>query len=344
MSPPRIFNLVLGTFGVEWHKIRVAELESHVDYIVFVQSSFRFSDGTNITAEFPSQLLSGPNVRRIVVDRLPFDCKKTRIPALCRENIVRNELGRAFDDLGGTAFDWVIISDGDEIPDRALMQRLRAMGPLSKPYNHTIVQLDPYHRFKYGVHCEEVSNHIGQPQLTSGKVLRDIGSVAVKQSWGHYCRAYGYNSHCLLANWTIAYKPTIVRWPNTSWHFSSASDGGVRGLISKKQSNADHTSSRAQNLTSNGEIALMIEKVSRCEEDAQNADLAFARRRPMDGHAEVKTFLRTPWGLGGPLPAYPDVPHALERLLRAGELPHLLGDWSVVVDSSHLQQDNRAPR
>ena len=60
----------------------------------------------------------------------------------------------------GGESDWAIVSDADEIAAPSVLAWLRQLDP--RQHNGTIRHLLPYHRFKYGVHCQAT---MPSPQL-----------------------------------------------------------------------------------------------------------------------------------------------------------------------------------
>ena len=145
---PRIFDLVLCHHEYDLMSLRVAEIASCVDFIVFVQMSARLSDGAPVDLNFPEHLSRHPKVRRFILDgnRTNEMCRTKHYPNWCRRSIGGNALGHAFNLLGGDEGDWAIVSDGDEISGASGLAWLRSTSPVT--HNRTIYQLLPHHRFK----------------------------------------------------------------------------------------------------------------------------------------------------------------------------------------------------
>ena len=170
---------------------------------------------------------------------------------------------------------------------------------------------------------------MGQPHAVSGGLLHLIGSNAVRRPVGQTCRPYGYNAHCMKtggARLSVPW-PGVLTVPNASWHFSSAS-GGPDGFVAKMEANAEGMRS-ARKRAADGSLA---RDVATCfEHENKNSS-----RKKGSSARRGNVFVRTGWGLNGPLPRYPDVPRTLELSLAKGLLPSFRGDWGwTALDGGH---------
>ena len=95
------------------------------------------------------------------------------------------------------------MSDADEIPDPAALQRLRRLDPQAAENNASFLALLTWHSYKHSLRCEEISNSVGHPVAVPGGLLSLVGAQAVRRI---FCagaspgptRAYFYTPESLL--------------------------------------------------------------------------------------------------------------------------------------------------
>ena len=343
-SQRRFFDMVLLSHELEMASIRINELINCVDAMVFVQTPWRFSDGSHKSVEFPAGL--PPRVHHMVVSDNISSCLSSQIPRWCRQIIARNFLGRAFHELGGTDDDWAIVSDADEIPTPEALQRIRDLPAGSEvvgPNATHVVALKPIHNFKFGVHCEEKAGHTTGSTVASGGLLRRTGAQAMRRAVGSACKVgKGFWASCQA-------RPTL-NWEHSCWHFSSIS-GGADGFIEKARSNSQPDMLLTgrlvkHHISSTDSPAYMAETYERAREEVACMDLAPSTNNESSNgpivfanvlktttlrdliHRGGLSRRRTPWN-SSHLPTYPDVPRVVELSFAQGLLQHWLGNWST---------------
>jgi hypothetical protein len=308
---PKVFDLVLFNHEHDLVPVRVAELGGVVDAIIFAQTAFTFNNGAPKETPFPATISGAPidahsKVRRAILNATPGACWTPRFsgdfyPPIkaarssnklpwCLQSAARNMLGLLFTAAGGTASDWALISDADEIADASSVAALRRTDPLA---SSGVLILEYRHHFKYTLRCEETQTITRGPIAVSGRVLRKLGAQRARDGGSRSCLPVGHLGSCGRVRRKTQ--------PSTSWQFSNF--GGLSSFKYKLQTN----SFAAKGSMIDDEKVLRRERL--CKDHLE-------RGRSFD-------FNRTAWDANR-LPRVPDVPAYVERELASGRLQHFL--------------------
>ena len=203
-------------------------------------------------------------------------------------------LGVLFKAAGGTASDWALISDADEIADASAVAELKRSDPLS---TNGVLILGARHHFKYTIRCDETGTFTRGPIAVSGKVLHELGAQRARDGGRRSCLPVGHRGSC----GRVSRKTR----PASSWQFSNF--GGLQNLKFKLQTNS--FAARASMLDDD----LVLKRESSCQDHL--------------GRGHAFDFNRTSWDAVH-LPQAPEVPQFVEHGLSNGHLQHFV-DMSV---------------
>jgi len=309
---PKIFDLVLFNHEHDMVPVRVMELGSVVDAIIFAQTAFTFASGAPKQTPFVAAIHgahpeAASKVRRVILNATPAACWSQRFsgdfyPPIkaartssklpwCIQSAVRNMLGLLFTAAGGTDSDWALISDADEIADASSVAALRRTDPLAS--RSGVLIFGCRHHFKYTLRCEETNTITRGPIAVSGRVLRKLGAQRARDGGARSCLPVGHWGSCGRVKRKIQ--------SASSWQFSNF--GGLSSLKYKLQTN----SFAAKGSMLNDDSVLRRERF--CHDHLE-------RGRNYD-------FNRTEWDANN-LPRVPDVPAFVASELASGRMRHLV--------------------
>lgn len=222
----------------EIYEARRRELASVINGTAFVTTALNFK-GVERKPPIPP---TGENVKHSLIEKEVFDdCifpENQTMDRECACTVTKNSVADVVEQFNLDPEDWVLFSDPDEIPNRAVVRLLRECEvPAGPGYKKLVVHLDAQYHYYYDLRCHnnfskwDFKNH-KTPAAVKVKTMRSFGLRVLQAARAPACVRIGTYNSC--TRWL---RNRTMYLPCAAWHLTGF--GGPDALKTKLRDNVD---------------------------------------------------------------------------------------------------------